>query len=39
MQKKMDGKLIKFEISKTKNKKYAAIVDNKRVNFGDKRYE
>lgn len=38
-------KFIKFEKSKTKHKKYAAILKNtetgrnKKVNFGDKRYQ
>jgi hypothetical protein len=41
---KADYKLVRFEKSKAKNKKYAAILKDKegkerRVNFGDIRYE
>ena len=34
----MSDKII-IEKSKVKNKKYAAIINGKRINFGDKRYQ
>ena len=36
---KLHGKTIQIYPSKRKNKKYDAVVDGKKISYGDKRYQ